>query len=119
VTAAITATQALYAFRLVFVAFILWASAKTFMEGWPTGGGASPAHAGQAIRLLAGAEIVAAALFLWPTAQLWAGGVLIAIFAIATVIDLKAGGVPARFAYYSATVAVVAFLDLKLSGTAA
>lgn len=112
---AVTAAQALYAFRLVFVAFIVWASAKTFMEGWPTGPGAASGHAALGIRLLAGTEILAAALFLWPAAQLWSGATLIAIFAIATVIDLAAGGVPARFAYYSATVAVVAFLDLKLA----
>ena len=111
-----SALQALYAFRLVFVAFIVWASARTFAEGWPTAHGGSPAQAGPYIQLLAGAEIAAAALFLWPAAQLWAGAALIAIFAIATVLDLMAGGVPARFAYYAATVAVVAFLDLKLTG---
>lgn len=55
-------------------------------------------------------------MFLWPATQLWSGGALIAIFAIATAVDLAHGGQPARFAYHAATVAVIVFLDLKLRG---
>jgi hypothetical protein len=106
---------ALYLYRVVFVAFIVWASAKTFAEGWPVPHGTADApHLGRHIRWLAGAEIVAALAFLWPAAQLWAGGALVAIFAIATVLDLRMGGVPARFAYYSATVLILAFLEPRL-----
>lgn len=108
-----TPQTALYAYRCVYVAFIVWASAKTFMEGWPAPAGqghASSAHMGLFIRGLAAAEIVAALAFLWLPAQLWAGGLLIAIFAIATAVDFLHGGVPARFAYYTATVLVLVFL---------
>lgn len=107
-----TAAQALYLYRAVFVGFIVWASARTFLQGWPAPHAealVSTLH----VRLLAGAEIAAALLFLWPAAQLWAGGALIAIFAIATVLDLRMGGAPVRFAYYAATVAIVVFLDLR------
>lgn len=107
-----TAPLALYLYRSVFTAFIVFASAKTFVEGWPASpGGAAASHMGLFIRVLAAVEIVAAVLFLWRPAQLWAGGALIAIFAIAVVVDLAHGGIPARFAYYSATVLIVLFLD--------
>jgi|GEM_PF-2965075 len=110
-----TATLALYLYRAVFAGFIVYASAKTFLEGWPAPhGGEASAHMTLFIRLLAGAEIVAALLFLWRPAQLWAGGALLAIFAIAVVVDLTHGGVPARFAYYGATVLIVMFLDNQL-----
>ena len=116
-----TAAQALYLYRCVYAAFIVWASARTFVEGWPApaGGGHGGAHMGLFIRGLAGAEIVAALLFLWPATEIWSGGALIAIFAIATVVDLAHGGQPVRFAYYAATVAVIVFLDLKLRGAVA
>lgn len=114
-----TETTALYLYRCVYVAFIVFASAKTVVEGWPAAhGGGSVAQMGTFIRLLAGAEIVAALAFLWLPAQLWAGGALIAIFVIATGVDLAHGGVPARFAYYSATVAILVFLETKLRAAA-
>lgn len=108
-----TPQAALYLYRCVYVAFIVWASAKTFLEGWPAPSGHDhgDAHMGLFIRGLAATEVAAALAFLWIPAQLWAGGLLIAIFAIATVVDLIHGGVPARFAYYSATVMVLVFLS--------
>lgn len=109
-----TVALALYLYRCVYVAFIVFASAKTLLEGWPAAHGVSPAHLSMFIRALAASEIAVAIAFLWPPAQLWAGAALIAIFVVATGIDLAHGGVPARFAYYSATVAILVFLDLKL-----
>lgn len=116
-----TAPLALYLYRTVFAAFIVFASAKTFVEGWPaTAGGEASARMTLFIRALAGTEIVAALLFLWRPAQVWAGAALVAIFAIAVVVDLAHRGIPARFAYYSATVLIVLFLDHHLrAGTAA
>ena len=106
-----TAALALYLYRAVFVAFIVYASAKTFVEGWPAPQGATvAANMTMFIRTLAGVEILAALLFLAPAAQLWAGGALLVIFAIATVVDLTHGGVPARFAYYSGTVLILMYL---------
>ena len=118
-----SSTQALYLYRCVYAAFIVWASAKTFVEGWPAPGGHAAGHGGGGhmdlfIRGLAGSEILAAVLFLWPATQLWSGGALIAIFAIATFVDLSVGGQPVRFAYYAATVAILVFLDLRLRGAA-
>ena len=115
-----TAGQALYLYRLVFALFIVFASAQTFVQGWPAAHGGGHAAGAAHIRFLAAAEIVAALAFLWPPAQIWAGGALVAIFAVATVIDLSMGGAPVRFAYYAATVAVIVFLDGALrSGAAA
>ncbi len=111
-----TPQLALYLYRAVFVAFIVWASAKTFMEGWAVPHGATGAlHAGAHIRLLAGVEIVAALAFLWPAAQLWAGSALVLVFAVATVLDLAMGGAPARFGYYAATVMILVFLDRRMA----
>lgn len=112
-----TPAVALYGYRTLFAAFIVWASAKTFIEGWPAEHGSS-ANMALFIRVLAATEIVAALLFLWPRAQLIAGGALILIFAIATYIDLKHGGVPARFAYYSGTVLIVSYLSTRLPAAA-
>jgi hypothetical protein len=99
----------------VFVAFIVWASAKTFAQGWPAPRGAvHSVHSHLSIQLLAGAEIAAALAFVWPAAQLWAGGALVAIFAIATILDLKMGGAPVRFADYSATALILMFLESRL-----
>jgi len=108
-----TPAGALYLYRCIYAGFIVWASAKTYLEGWPShaGGGAGAAHMALFVRGLAGAEILAALLFLWPATQFWSGGALIAIFAIATVVDLAHGGQPVRFAYYAATVAVIVFLS--------
>ena len=118
-----TSTQALYLYRCVYAAFIVWASAKTFMEGWPAPAGHAPGpgggHMDLFVRGLAGSEILAAVLFLWPATQLWSGGALIAIFAIATVVDLAHGGQPVRFAYYAATAAILVFLDLRMRGAMA
>lgn len=110
-----TAATALYLYRALFAGFIVWASAKTFIEGWPAQHGSSESM-GLFIRILAATEIVAALLFLWPRAQWIAGGALILIFAIATWIDLKHGGVPVRFAYYSGTVLIVTYLSERLNG---
>jgi hypothetical protein len=112
-----TPALALYLYRALFAAFIVWASAKTYLEGWPAQHGSSE-NMGLFIRILAASEIVAALLFLWPRAQWIAGGALILIFAIATWIDLKHGGVPARFAYYSGTVLIVSYLSERLGATA-
>lgn len=110
-----TAPLALYLYRAVFAAFIVFASARTFVEGWPApAGGEASARMNLFIRVLAGTEIVAALLFLWRPTQVWAGAALVAIFAIAVVIDLAHRGIPARFAYYSATVMIVLFLDHQL-----
>ena len=116
-----TPASALYLYRCVYGAFIVWASAKTFVEGWhvPAGGAHGGAHMALFIRGLAAAEILAAVLFLWPATQVWSGAALIAIFAIATFVDFSVGGQPVRFAYYAATVAILVFLDLRLRGTAA
>jgi hypothetical protein len=108
----LTGAQALYLYRCVYAAFIVWASAKTFVEGWPGGGhGHGGAHMALFIRGLAGAEIVAAVALLWLPAQVWAAGALVLIFAIATVLDLSLGGQPVRFAYYAATALVLVYLD--------
>lgn len=78
---------ALYVYRLIYVSFIVFASAKTLGEGWPATHGVA-AHMGIFVRALAASEIVAALGFLWLPVQLWMGAALIAIFIIATGVDL-------------------------------
>lgn len=111
---------ALYLYRAIYVGFIVFASAKTLIEGWPAPhGGASAGHMARFVTGLASVEILAAAAFLWPPVQLWAGAALLAIFAVATVVDLAHGGAPVRFAYYSATVLIILFLSAKGSAAQA
>lgn len=105
--------DAFYLFRIVFVAFIAWASATTFLAG----AGATASHSqslGLAVRVLASVEILAAVAFLWLPFQKWAGALLLLVFVVAAIGDMATGGFPARFAYFAATTLVLMTLEPRL-----
>jgi hypothetical protein len=103
------AHRGLAAFRIVFVAFIVFASAEALLAA---GTIASSAHlAVSHVLVLASAEIVAALSLLWRRTERAAAIALILIFAIAAVLDARAGDIPFRYAYYAATALFIVFLS--------
>ena len=90
-----THAWALRLLRWSYCAFIAWASAQVFVAG----AGEHEAHA----KALAGVEIAAIFVFLFPPLQIGAGAVLLIVYAIASVITVLQGEPPIRFAYYAAT----------------
>ena len=103
---------ALPAFRLVYVAFIVTASAATL----------SGAHAGQHgglhLAVLATIEILAALAFLFRRFEVVACAMLLAVFAIASVMSLVIGEWSLRFLYYAATALFIVLLSRSPSGVA-
>ena len=105
-------SRALAAFRLVFVAFIVFASASALLNA---GAIASSAHlASSHILVLASAEIVAALGLLWRRTERAAAVALILVFAIAAVLDMRAGEIPVRYVYYAATTLFTLFLSRSI-----
>ncbi len=92
---------ALAIFRAIYVAFIVTASLTALHHEKPPG---LPVLAGiPALMLLAGIEILAAILFLFRRSELTACLVLLAVYAVATVISASFGDWSLRFVYYGAT----------------
>lgn len=103
---AIAWPSALLWFRILFVAFIVTASATTFAEAWDAAhtagheGVPSPAL----LLVLSALEIPAAILFVFRTTEIAGGVVLLIEFAIAEVLSLMVGEITLRFLFYSGTV---------------
>jgi hypothetical protein len=95
------------AFRWVFVAFIVIASARTVID---TGHIASD-HSSLGIVVLGTSEIAAALLFLLRRTQIIGLLLLLMIFAIATTLSLLEGELPYRFAYYAASAMFIVAVD--------
>jgi hypothetical protein len=102
---------ALMVYKLVFVAFIIWASAVTVVTGagLPEQPGSDTLDT--AIRIVAVLEIVAAVAFLWKSLQHIAGFVLLSIFIVVAIGDGLTGGLPIRFALYISAVLLVLCLE--------
>ena len=96
-----------YAYRAVFVLFIVWGSIRTLMEALTATGAADSHH--HLVIWLAPLEIIGAVAFLAPPIELLAGALLWIVFAIATLHELSVGGVPVRFLFYACTVAVIVY----------
>lgn len=103
---------ALLAFRLVYVAFIVSASATTLLSA---GGAQHAAH----VAILAGVEIAAALGFLLPATEVAACGVLLVVYAIATALSLAMGEWTLRFLYYAATAVFIVSLSRARAGRSA
>lgn len=86
------------AFKLIFVAYILYSSLMTAF---------SPEAANPFIAILAWTEVFAIIALLFPRALLAAGASLFVIFVIAAVITAATGQIPARFAYYIASLLLI------------
>jgi hypothetical protein len=56
------------------------------------------------LQVLSGAEVVAAIAFLIRPIELYAGGLLLLIFAVAGVLDISLGEAPVQLLFYAATV---------------
>src|SRR5690242_4121836 len=103
---------ALRLYRWAFIAYIVFASAKTLLAANELAAGAVAGghhHLSQLItpdtlKVLAGVEIAAALAFLARTLEVYAGAVLLAVFAFAAVLDFSTGGAPIHLFLYAATV---------------
>lgn len=100
---------ALAAFRYVYVAFIVSASATTLLSG-------VGAHHAAHVAILAGVEIAAALGFLFRASEMAACFVLLAVYAIATAISLTMGEWTLRFLYYAATAVFIVSLSKAQAG---
>jgi len=97
--------SAVRAFRLLFVAFIILASATTFLSAWSElhateHSSASPLF----LALLAGTEIVAAVLFAFRRPEIPAAVALIIVFGIAEALSIASKEITLRFVFYAGTV---------------
>lgn len=96
----------LAAYRLIFVALILVASAQTLAAG-----GVHASHAA----LLALAEIAGALALGWRRTQWIGASLLLVVFACAQVLSALEGGYPTRFLQYAASTIFIVTLDRALS----
>ena len=93
---------ALTLYRGIFVAYISYSSAMTAIQ---EGTAASP------ILWLAATEIIAALCFLWRRTQIIGLALLLAIFALAFVLETIGRDFPVRFIYFAATAWFIVYID--------
>jgi len=107
-----------FAFRAIFVLFIVWASAATILDAPEHGGHAG--HSPHALLLLASAEILGALLFLLSATQLFGLAMLLLVFAVAAIESALGGEIPLRFVYFAATALFIHAVDrrIKVEATA-
>jgi uncharacterized membrane protein len=96
----VSGVWAVRALRWSFCAFIVYASAQSFV---PAFAGRVDHRHGHELLVLSGVEILAALALLIPRAAFAATIALCVVFAIAAVLTAASGEVPLRFAYYAAT----------------
>ena len=103
--------RALLIFRIVFVAFIVFACGRALLAANDIAKSAHlvPWH----LYALASTEIVAALALLWRGTERIGAAALMLVFAIGTVLDTRAGDIPVRYAYYAATALFIVFLSRK------
>jgi hypothetical protein len=94
--------RALAAYAVVFSLFIIWASLRTAINPGPHDVG---------IRYLAVAEIAGAILFVWRKTRFLGLVILLAVFAIAAVVELHLREWPVRFVFYGASAFLVHYLS--------
>jgi uncharacterized membrane protein YphA (DoxX/SURF4 family) len=87
--------------RWSYAAFIAQVSVATFLAPGHSG------HAGLVVRILAGSEFLAAAVFALGVADRVACTVLLVVYAIATVLSVADAEWPLRFFYYAATAVLI------------
>ena len=93
-------TWALRALRWSYCAFIVYASALTFLQTW-TGQGAH--HGDPAILALSGVETAAALALAIEPLEVAALVALLAVYAVASAITVGEGEPPLRFVFYAVT----------------
>jgi len=101
--------RANYLFRLIFVAFIVWASVKTILSAPQI---AASGDAGvHFLYALAGTEIIAALGFLIVRIERWAGTLLLLVFAVASLHEILAREAPINLIFYATTVLWLLYLS--------
>lgn len=94
------------AFRLLYVAFIVVASATTLMSAWTemyaSGGHSAPNPS--LLVVLAAVEIAAAISFSFRRIEIPAGIALLIVYAVAEVLSIHHQEVTLRFIFYAGTV---------------
>jgi hypothetical protein len=93
-------SRVLAAYAAVFSIFIIWASLRTAINPHPHGIG---------IQVLALVEVAGALLFVIRKTRAFGLTLLLAVFAIAAVIELHLREWPARFVFYGATALFVQY----------
>jgi hypothetical protein len=94
-------------FRLIFVSFIVIASARTVIDASHF----LASRSSLGLMTLGMVEIVAALLLLFRRTQVAGLVGLLTVFAIATLLSLIGGEVPYRFAYYAASATFLVIVD--------
>ena len=97
--------RAVRAYRLLFVAFIVFVSVRTALQVH-SGSGVS-GHPSAFLLLLAGIEIVSAVGFLFRWTRLIAGIGLLLVFATGTTVGLLNGELPFNLVFYAGTVGLL------------
>jgi hypothetical protein len=93
------------AFRLLYVAFIVVASATTLTSAWTEMHATGHQFPNPTLLVaLASVEIVAAVLFIFPRIEIFAGIALLIVFAVAEVLSIMDEEVTLRFFFYAGTV---------------
>jgi low temperature requirement protein LtrA len=100
-----------FGFRLIFVAFIVWASARTMVNAHSVSGG----HSALALAVLGAVEIAGALLFMVRRTQLAGVIVLLLVFGAAAVMAVQLGQVPLGYFYYAATAAFIIAVDRRIT----
>ena len=104
----LTPHRALTAYAVLFSLFIIWASLGTALG--------HVGHHGTGIRWLGGVEIAGALLFSIRKTR-WAGLIaLLAVFVVASVLELHLGLWPVRFLFYACSALFMQYLSWALSG---
>ncbi len=103
----ISFNTALAGFRLLFVAYIVWASARTLLRA--SHGDFGPSHA-HFVYVLAGIEIIAAVGLLWSAIEPAAAVLLGLVFVVAAAHELVDGSFPAHLFFYAGTLAFLMYL---------
>ena|SRR5579862_1855569 len=92
------------AFRLLYVAFIVVASATTLLSAWREMHAYGDKAGPSLLFVLASVETAAALLFSFRKIEIPAGIALLSVFAVAEVLSIQSGEVTLRFVFYAATV---------------
>ena len=105
-----TLTNALNAYRWLYVGFIVVASAQTVVDAHRHPGG----RFATGLVLLGSVEILAALFFLFHQTQLVGATMLLLVFVVAAVLTASQGQLPVRFLYYAGTAVFIVYLDRHL-----
>ncbi len=97
-------------YRWLFIGLLCFSSTQTIVAAHNLDG-----HAGIHQIALGSVEIVGAILFLFRRTQVMGAGILILIFAVATILAAMMEELTGRFLFYAGTVAYILLTDRRLA----